>query len=94
VRSFEVTSVTYRVVMRMNGVRVRTWPAIVLAPQQEWDQVISVIPPTAGDVSIEVRLYRVDQPKVVYRNVHVTLRAVASSLGARSRGKMLQCVSL
>jgi uncharacterized membrane protein len=75
VRSFEVTTVIYRVVMRMNGVRVRTWPGVVLAPQQEWDQLVEVKPTSPGNAYVEVRLYRLDQPGVVYRNVHVTLHA-------------------
>jgi uncharacterized membrane protein len=101
VRSFEATSMTYRVVVRMNGVRVRTWARVVLAPRQEWDEVVSVaprfivgVPTTAGNVYIEVRLYRLDQPETVYRNVHVTLKAVASRLWARSGSKMLWCEAL
>jgi len=80
VRSFEVTTVTYRVVMRMNGVRVRTWPGVVLASRQEWDQLVEVKPTRPGDVYVEVRLYRFDQAGTVYRNVHVTLHACSRLL--------------
>ncbi len=85
VRSFEAGQVRYRVVMRMNGVRVRTWAVVVLAPQQEWEQVVTLRPMSAGRVLVEVKLYRLDMSKTVYRDVHVTWKVLTG-------GKMPECV--
>jgi hypothetical protein len=79
VRSFESTSVTYRITMTMNGTQVTTWPAVVLAPQGEWDRLVPILPTAADAVSIEGRLYRLDKPQAVYREVHVTLYSCPTS---------------
>ncbi len=79
VRSFESTSVTYRITMTMNGTPVTTWPAVVLAPQEEWDRLVPILPTAADAVSIEGRLYRLDKPQAVYREVHVTLYSCPTS---------------
>ncbi|SRR5712692_2043216 len=79
VRSFESTSVTYRITMTMNGVPAITWPSVVLAPQEEWDRLVPIPPTAAEEVYIEGRLYRLDKPAAVYREVHVTLHSCATS---------------
>jgi hypothetical protein len=76
VQSFEATSVTYRVVMTANTGQTATWSAISLAPQSKWAQSVFIEPGTARSVSVEALLYRIDQPGVVYRNVHLTLHMV------------------
>jgi uncharacterized membrane protein len=80
VRSFESTSVTYRITMTMNGAPVITWPSVVLAPQEEWDRLVPMPPTAAEEVYIEGQLYRLDKPAAVYREVHVTLHSCATSL--------------
>lgn len=79
VRSFESTSVTYRITMTMNGAPVITWPSVVLAPQEEWDRLVPMPPTAAEEVYIEGQLYRLDKPAAVYREVHVTLHSCATS---------------
>jgi uncharacterized membrane protein len=79
VRSFESTSVTYRITMTMNGVPAITWPSVVLAPREEWDRLVPIPPTAAEQVYIEGRLYRLDKPAAVYREVHVTLHSCATS---------------
>jgi uncharacterized membrane protein len=79
VRSFESTSVKYRITMTMNGVPAITWPSVVLAPQEEWDRLVPIPPTAAEQVYIEGRLYRLDKPAAVYREVHVTLHSCATS---------------
>jgi uncharacterized membrane protein len=79
VRSFESTSITYRITMTMNGAPVITWPSVVLAPQEEWDRLVPIPPTAAEEVYIEGQLYRLDKPAAVYREVHVTLHSCAAS---------------
>jgi uncharacterized membrane protein len=74
VRSFESTSVTYRIVLTVNKVQVMTWPSVVLAPQEQWDQSVPIASGTTGSVYVEVRLYKLDKPEIVYREVHVTCK--------------------
>jgi uncharacterized membrane protein len=74
--SFEATSVTYRVVMTINGSQVSTWSSIALAPQEKWGQSISIKPGASDNLYIEARLYRADKPEAVYRNVHLTLHSL------------------
>jgi len=85
-RSNESMSVTYRIVMTANDAQVATWLSVVLAPQQEWDQSVSVKPKAAGAMDIKAQLYRVDKPKTVYREVHVTLNSSGGS-----KGQTMQC---
>jgi len=73
VRSFEVRGVTYRVVMMKNGVRFKTWRGVRLAPEEEWGQVVLLRRGGSGTGTVEVRLYRGDEPKMVYREVHVRM---------------------
>lgn len=79
VRSFENAPVTYRMTVAMNGKPLQSWSAISLTPQEMWNHVVAVPPGIAGSVYLDVRLYRVDQPQVVYRTVHLTLYGVGGN---------------
>ena len=72
VRSFELTSTTYRITATMNRAQTAAWPSVVLAHEQEWDQLIPITAGASGTVSIEVRLYRSDKPDSVYQEVNST----------------------
>lgn len=72
VHSFESTSVTYRIVVTMNGAEVSTWTSVTLEPQGEWDRLVPIIPKAVGDAYVEALLYRLDKPETVYREVHFT----------------------
>ncbi len=87
VRSFEATSVNYRVTMTMNGNPLHTWSLVVLTPEQTWHQLVLVSPGTAHSMYIDVRLYRLDQPQSVYRNVHLTLYNAAGSTQKSTQSK-------
>jgi uncharacterized membrane protein len=87
VHSFESTSVTYRVVMTINGAQVTTWPSVVLAPQAEWDQSVSIKKGATDNMYIEARIYRGDKPDTVYRNVHLTFHSLKRS----NNGQTQQC---
>jgi hypothetical protein len=58
-----------------NGTQVASWPSIMLTTQQEWDRVLPVSPAVGGSAVVDARLYRLDRPGVIYREVHVTLRS-------------------
>ncbi len=81
VQSFETTSVTYRIVMTANNGQTATWSAISLAPESKWAHSVFIEQGTASSVSVEAQLFRLDQPSVVYRNVHLTLYMVAPKDG-------------
>ncbi len=86
IHSFEATSVTYRIVVTSNGTKLTTWSSIVLVPQQEWNQSVSIKSEAASSMYIEARLYRADKPETIYREVHITL----NSLGG-SKDRKMQC---
>jgi uncharacterized membrane protein len=72
VQSFEATPQTYRVTMAVNGTQVNTWSPVILAPEQEWEQFVPITPGSTNPVSIEVLLYRSENPRTAYREVHLT----------------------
>ncbi|GAC1657676.1 MAG: hypothetical protein NVS4B7_03530 [Ktedonobacteraceae bacterium] len=85
IRSFEPTAVTYRITLETNGTQATPWPSIALAPQQAWQQLLPITPLAANNLYIEARLYRLDKPQTVYRNVHVTLPNLAISKDGKTR---------
>lgn len=89
VRSFESTPVTFRVVMTSNESQVSAWSSITLAPQKEWDQAVSLRPGASDSMYIEVQLDRVDEPGIVYRDVHLTLHSSKRS----KNGQGQQCTT-
>jgi uncharacterized membrane protein len=79
VQNFELTLVTYHVVMAVDGTQASSWSSIVLAPRKEWVRSVLLMPRLASSMSIEAQLYRVDKPDTVYRNVHLTFYIAAGS---------------
>jgi uncharacterized membrane protein len=71
IRSFESAPVTYKLVMTVDSVPVRTWSSILLLPEQQWSQQIPLAPKTGGSKDVEADLYRVSLSGVVYRDVHL-----------------------
>ena len=88
VQSFETTSVTYRVVVTVDGAQADTWSSIVLAPQEKWVQSVPVTPDTASSMSIEAQLYRADKPGTAYRHVHLIFHI---SKGSKNAQVQQQC---
>jgi uncharacterized membrane protein len=79
VHSFEARPERYRIEVMSNGKQIASWASITLAVQQEWDQRVPVsLADPAGDAVIDARLFRLDQPGVVYREVHVMLQGCGS----------------
>jgi uncharacterized membrane protein len=77
VHNFETEPQTYRITMAVNGIQANTWTSVVLAPQEEWERLVPLSPQSPGSVYVEVKLYKFDQPGMVYREGHVTLNVVA-----------------
>src|SRR5438094_9260517 len=87
VQNQESTAVEYRVVVTMNGTTLHTWKSLVLAPQAEWSQFVSLSPGTAETMYIEGQLYQSNQQATVYQKVNLTLHLLSSS---KDKNK-LQC---
>lgn len=79
VHSFESTSVAYRITMIVMENKVTSWSPVVLAPEQEWNQLVPIPPQTTHNVSVEVQLYRLDKPLAIYREAHAVLDNCASA---------------
>ena len=86
VHSFESAPATYRIQVMSNGTQAALWPSIMLTTQQEWDRVLTVSPAVGGSAVIDARLYRLDRPGVIYREVHVTLRSCGMLREGHKRG--------
>ena len=73
IQSYELASETYRIAVTASGNEIDTWPSLQLAPRQRWEQWVSIHSIQNGPVYLEARLYRADNPGVVYREVNVTM---------------------
>lgn len=79
VRSFEATSVMYHLTITMNGDQVAIPSSVLLAPQEEWDRLVPIASRATDEIYVEVRLYRLDKPETVYREVHLTFHNLKES---------------
>ncbi len=79
VRSFEATSVSYRLNLSVNGKTAQIWASIVLAPHQQWNQAVQVVLNPQEDAYVKAELYRLDRPETVYRSVNLLLRSVSAA---------------
>jgi uncharacterized membrane protein len=86
VHSFESAPVTFRTLLKVNGTQVTMWSSINLAPQSEWDKVVSIKPDPSHSIYIEVQLYREDKPNIVYRDVHLTLYSAGRGKNGQEQG--------
>ncbi len=57
----------YRVELAVAG-QIKTWPAVELQPQDQWE-TIAELPAATGAEPVEARIYLVDEPRVVHRQV-------------------------
>ncbi len=79
IKSFESSSVTYRLTVTGNEASVATWPSVSLASQEEWVRLVSITPGTAKNIVVEAHLYRLNKPEVVYRDVRLLLENCPTS---------------
>lgn len=68
VANMEGVTVRYRLELESGGGVVSSWPAIVLGPDQRWEEVVA-LPPSSGTRAVEAVLYRMDDPGTPYRRV-------------------------
>ena len=87
VHNFESTTVEYRVVVKMNGTLIHTWPSVALAPQEEWDQLVSLLPGMTDNMYVEGQLYQSNKPATFYRKTNLMLHLLSNG----KNGKALQC---
>ncbi len=87
VQNHESTTMEYRITVTVNGTILHAWPSVVLAPQEEWDQFVSLSPGMVGNMYIEGQLYQSNKPATVYKKVNVMLHLLSNS---KDR-KALQC---
>ncbi len=73
VRSFETTSVKYRVTVTVQESQTANWSSVNLEPQQQWNQLVQIPPEAVANVHVAAQIYRFDKPNTVYRNVASTL---------------------
>jgi hypothetical protein len=69
VRSAEQTIQSYRLELTARGVTVAQWPDFRVAPGQTWESSTIVVGGATANGPIEARLYRNEEPGVVYRRV-------------------------
>jgi hypothetical protein len=83
IQSFEASSTQYKVVLLANGTQLHNWPAVTLAPKQQWYQSVAL---NSGDIEsayIDAQLYRLDKPGSIYREAHITLNSSGGSNGGK-----------
>lgn len=74
VRSFEATTTSYRVELRIGERVIGEWTSVELQPDEEWTVQVN-LPKAEADVEIvEALLYREDIPGTVYRRVFLWRR--------------------
>lgn len=69
IRSSEFMPTNYKLQLTMNQQLVHEWPVITLKPNTEWDGRLALTPQQLNSATIEAKLYRLDQPATIYRQV-------------------------
>jgi uncharacterized membrane protein len=67
VSSNEFAATSYRLQVKLNDTILREWPAIALAPGEQWETTVVLPTAQAQDERVEALLYRSDAPDMVYR---------------------------
>lgn len=73
IRSEEQTSTAYRLRVQRNGTLVQSWTTIQLSTGQTWSASVA-----AGAGPIEVQLFRLSDPGIIYRRVTLLLTAAGT----------------
>jgi uncharacterized membrane protein len=85
-QSFELTVVTYRIVVTTNSAQTASWSGISLTPQQQWAHLQPIPVGTNTAVTVLVQVYRLDQPQTVYLHTHILLHVT-------TKGTAKECTS-
>lgn len=65
----EAAAVKYRLQVNAGTSLIKEWPSLELAAGQEWETNLPLLATQTGNASVNVRLYRLDAPDKVYRQV-------------------------
>ena len=84
VQNFEAGTKTYKVIVTVNNTPLQVWNAVNLAPKEKWERIVS-IQTVSNNAYVEAKLYNLDRPEVVYREVHMTLNNSQGSNNATSQ---------
>lgn len=71
VRSQEPAPVSYRLRLEVEGELIQEWPAVALAPGEQWEAVATLSPPQGAAGPVTALLYRADAPETAYRHVQL-----------------------
>jgi uncharacterized membrane protein len=85
VQNFEASSKTYRVTIAVNNASLSIWQSVNLAPKETWERLVPIHTALSNTVYIEAKLYELDKPETVYREVHMTLSGSAGSGNAKTQ---------
>lgn len=69
--SKEFTETSYRLQVSVGGQVVQEWPELSLKPGETWETTIKLPSDQFGSGSIEADLYKLNDPKTLYRHVSV-----------------------
>ncbi len=83
VQNFEEGSKTYRITITVNNALANVWESVNLAPKEAWEHLVPIHSTSSNNIYIEARLYKLDQPKTVYREAHMTLSGSVGSKNAK-----------
>jgi uncharacterized membrane protein len=65
----------FRLQIERGGYIVREWPSLTVTPGQHWEEMLTLSGRQPGSGAFEARLYRAEEPNVVYRRVALWLNA-------------------
>jgi hypothetical protein len=71
---------TYRLEIQRGGYTIHAWPALIITPGQTWQAQLALDGQQPGSGPFEARLYRSEEPNVVYRRVALWLDAPKADL--------------
>jgi hypothetical protein len=63
----------FRLQIQRGGYIVREWPSLTVTPGQHWEEMLTLSGRQPGSGAFEARLYRAEEPNVLYRRVALWL---------------------
>lgn len=74
IRNIENKTVQYKLQIESESISIYDWHSIELQPGQQWEETVSLNIVQSHAKSVEAKLYRLDNPGTVYRQVNLLLR--------------------
>jgi uncharacterized membrane protein len=69
IRSKEFLPTSYKLQVTVNGQVIHEWPSLALKPNMQWQAQLQLPAAQLEQAPVEAKLYRLDQPEKVYRQV-------------------------